>query len=116
MKERTNEEQLDLFADLLEPAARIIADKEIVRIIKSGEPPVRAISAAIKRHKEEVVEILAILDGKDPKEYKVNALTIPVRLARLLAVPEVQEFFTSLSQKEKTPFGSAMESIAADAN
>lgn len=116
MKERTNEEQLDLFADLLEPAARILADKEIVTIIKNGEPPVRAVSAAIKRHKSEVIEILAILDGEDPKEYKVNALTIPVRLARLFKIPEVQEFFTSLSQKEKAPSGSATESIAADAN
>lgn len=116
MKERTNEEQLDLFADLLEPAARVIADKEIARIVKSGEPLVRAISVAIKRHKAEVIEILAILDGEDPKEYKVNALTIPVKLARLLAIPEVQEFFTSLSRKESTPSGSAMGSTAADEN
>lgn len=111
--ERTNEQELELFADLLEPVATIIADPEISALLKRGEPPIRAIAAAIKRHKQEVVEILAITDGADPADYKVNAMTIPIKLARLLKRPEVQELFTSLSQDDDAHSGSATGSIAA---
>jgi len=48
MKERTNEEELELFADLLEPAAEIFADPAVEDAFKSGRTVASAVKVAIK--------------------------------------------------------------------
>ena len=93
--ERTNEEKLDLFCDLLEPVADILADAELAKLLKDGGKPIKAVKYAIKHHKSAVIEILALLDGEKPEEYKVNLIAIPIRLMNLLNDPQVQELFTS---------------------
>lgn len=109
-KKRTNDEALDLFADLLEPAAEIIGDKEVADILKSGDKPIKAIKVAIKKHKSAVVEVLARIDGVEPSKYEVNVLTLPVKLIELLNRPEVQELFTSQGQENAAgSFGSVTE-------
>ena len=116
MKERTNDQSLELFADLLEPFAEILQDEEVSAAFKA-EKPVRGISVAIKRHKKEVVEILARIDGKDPAEYKVNVLSLPMRLLRLVSLPEVKELFRSQGQVTTAAFsGSATENTEDGAN
>lgn len=98
MKERTNEETLDLFADLLEPFGELLADKEVAETLQSGKM-LRAASKAIKGHKSAVIEILARLDGEEPGAYKVNMFTIPKKLMALFSSPELQELFSSQPQK-----------------
>jgi hypothetical protein len=93
-----NEEALDLFADLMEPAAEILADPEISGQIGTGVAPVKIIKPAIKNHKGAVIEILARLHGQEPDEYKVNLFMLPIELTRLLTKPEVQDFLSSLAQ------------------
>ena len=44
---RTNEEQLELFADLLEPAAEFLADAEFVGMLQSGKAPIKAAAFAL---------------------------------------------------------------------
>lgn len=110
MAGRTNEESLDLFADLMEPVANIIADEEIRESVNKGEPRVRTASKAIKNHKAEVIQILALLEGVPVEEYHVNLLALPVKLVRLLSTPEVQELFTGAEQKtDAASSGSATE-------
>lgn len=112
LSEYKGEQALDMLADLIEPAAAIMADKEIARIGKSGQPRSKLIKPAIKNHKQEVIEILAILDGEDPEDYaeKVNLFTLPAKLLEILNDPDLMSLFTLQGQnKEETNSGSATE-------
>jgi len=116
LSEYKGEQALDMLADLIEPAAAIMADKEIATLVKSGAPQIKIIKPAIKNHKPEVIEILAILDGEDPAEYaeKVNLFTLPFKLLEILNDPDLMGLFTSQGQKkEETSSGSATESTEA---
>ena len=93
-----NEEALDLFADLMEPAAEILADPEVSGKIGTGVPLGKIIKPAIKNHKAAVIEILARLHGQEPEDYKVNVLMLPIELTRFLNTPEAQDFLSSLAQ------------------
>lgn len=98
MKERnlSNEESLDLFADLLEPVAEILADKDVKEAFESKK--ICGVKLAIKNHKAEVIQILALVDGIPVEEYKVSVFTLPMKLLELLNKPEVSELFQSQGQ------------------
>lgn len=106
------EQALDMLADLIEPAAAIMADKEISNAVKANLPKIKIVKAAIKNHKPEVIEIMAILDGKEPKEYadKVTLFTLPAKLLEILNDPDLMSLFTLQGQKTETLSGSATES------
>ncbi len=108
---RTNEEQLELFADLIEPCAEILSDKELAAAFQSGNRA-KAIKLGIKNHKSAVIEILARIDGVDVGAYKVP--TPPVLAMKILSLfnnPEIAELFTPQAQNETaTHSGSATES------
>ncbi len=112
LSEYKGEQALDMLADLMEPVATIMSDREIERIAKSDLPKIKLVKAVIKNHKHEVIEILAILDGADPKEYaeKVNLFTLPVKLLEILNDPDLTSLFTLQGQKTETLSGSATES------
>lgn len=95
MSERSNEESLDLFADLLEPVSEILVDPEIAELWKSDAKRVSIVSKAIKNHKQTIIKILSLIDGVPEAEYKVNLLTLPIKVLNLLNNPMVQELFTS---------------------
>ena len=96
---RTNEEQRDLFAALIEPAADIMSDKQIAQILQGGGKKITAVKLALKNHKPAIIEILAHLDGVEPTEYKVpNPLTLTAKIIQFLNNPEVVELFTSQEQ------------------
>lgn len=106
------EQALDLLADIIEPIAMIMADKEIIAIANSGKPVIKIIKPMIKNHKKEVIEIMAVLDGEDPESYekKIDIFTLPVKLVTIINDPYIKDLFTSQGQnKEETNSGSAME-------
>lgn len=112
------EEALDLLADIIEPAAAIMADKEVAQISRSGGPVIKLIKPMIKNHKKEVIEILAVLDGEDPKEYakKVNLFTLPKKLLDVVNDPDMRNLFSSQGQNaEETSSTSATGSIEGNA-
>lgn len=96
---RTNEEALEVFADILEPAGEIIGDEDVKRAFKAGER-MKAVKLAIKGHKSAIIEILARLDGVEPKDYKVGVFTLPAKVIALLNNPEVTGLFTGAEQNE----------------
>lgn len=115
MRERTNEETLDLFADLLEPFSEILSDNAVSEPIRKGQKPIKAVKVAIKNHKNAVIEILALLDDKDPEEYKVNLFTLPVKLLELFSQPGVMELFIMQGRmSDGGSSGSAMENTEGD--
>ncbi len=105
-----NGRALDAFADMLEPASLILADTDVRDQFRAGKR-IPAIRTAIKKHKKEVVEVLAALDGVDPAEYKVNVWTLPKKLIEIFNDPEVAGLFSFPSPNER-PSGDTSENIA----
>ena len=118
MKQRTNEEQLDLFAELLEPSAEIFSDKEVAKILQGKGKPITAVKLAIKNHKSAVVALLAALDGVSAEDYIVPAPPVlAVKLLNFLNDPDLQQLFTSPAQQNAAASsGSDMESTEDGAN
>lgn len=107
------EEALDLIAELLEPIAKIMSDKQIADAYQKVSK-LEAIKIAIKNHKTEVIEILAILDGEDPAEYEVNFFTLPIKILEILNDPELIKLFGLQGQTGGAiSSGSVSENIGA---
>lgn len=97
MSDRTNEEALDLFADILEPAAEIFCDMDVMNAFEANK--IRGIKLAIKSHKKAVIEIMARIDGVDVSDYKVNLLALPAKILAFFNKPEMSALFTLQDQK-----------------
>ena len=92
---RSNEENLDLFADLMEPVAEILTDPEVTEKVKGGGKPIQAVKAAIKGHHDAVITILALLEGVEVEDYTVPPpAALLVKIMNLVNDPMVQEVFT----------------------
>lgn len=103
------EQALDVLGDIIEPAVRIMKDQKIAAAARAGNT-LEIVRILCKDHKQEVITMLAILDGEDPATYEVGLLTLPAKLMELLNDPEVQRLFTPRGQtEEKTSSGSASE-------
>lgn len=108
LSEYRDGEALDLLADLIEPVSSILADKDISKLQKNGASVARIASAAIKGHKDEVLRIMAALDGVPFEEYHCNLLTLPKRLIEILNDKDLLDFFNSQGQtQEPNSSGSA---------
>lgn len=110
---RTNEENLDLFAELLEPCAEIFTDPEVKENAQKGETRIKAIKAAIKNHKQAVILLLAAIEGIDVDEYIVPPpLQFMRKLLEIINRPDVQELFTLQGLNDiAASSGSASENI-----
>ena len=116
------EEALDVLADIIEPLAMIISDKEIQELARQeNTPAMKFIKPAIKNHKKELIEILARLENQPVEEYEetVNLFTLPMQILDLVNDPEVQSLFRSQGKSKLTSLASsspAMESTEAKGN
>lgn len=108
----SNEESLDLFADLLEPVAEILSDDEVKRAFRKKQ--VKGVKVAIKNHKAAIIEILALLDGVPVEEYRVNVLTLPLKVIELLNKPEVASLFQSLGQEKDAAASGSVTATTGD--
>ena len=93
LSEYKNEEALDLLAEIIEPTAIILADKEFLNSLKINK--MEAIKYIIKSHKKEVIEVLAALEGVPVKDYECTILTLPATLMQIVNDPELLDFFKS---------------------
>lgn len=100
LSEYKGEEAIELLADIIEPAAKILADKECAAALKNKEIT-KAVKIGLKAHKREVIEIMAALDGVPVDQYEVNLFTLPVKLLELLNDPDLMAFFDMQGQKKK---------------
>ena len=113
--ELENEDAVDMLADILEPACKIMANEEVQKAYRSKKPKLLIIKTMLKECKESVVELLAIINGKDPKEYKCTIPSIIKDLLSLLNDENVQVLFQSQSQNIiKTSSGSATENTEVE--
>ena len=98
LSEYRDEEALDLMADLLEPFVKIFGDEEFAKQYRAGKT-LQAVKVAIKGHKKDVKEILAIMEGVPLEEYHCDILTLPMRLLEILNDEKLQQVFTSQVQE-----------------
>lgn len=90
------DEAIELWADLIDPIARIIADDEIAKVYKT-QPKIVVAKEILKRHKSEATEILTRIDPAP-----LNGLNIITRIIALLVdietADETKGFFESAGQ------------------
>lgn len=109
------DEAIELWADMLEPMARILADTKIKELYQSGKPKLLLAKEILKEHKEEAVEIINRID---PTPF--NALTLISRVIGILSeieeTEELKTFFDTGEQAtmEEESFGSATESTEGE--
>lgn len=118
--DRTNAQKLELFADLLEPVGAIIMDKAWAVKWQAGDK-FGAIRAAIKGHTDQVVEILARIEGKDPATYQIDGMALFIKLTAMFNRPDLDgmagSLFTSQPQTAGDgPSGAATETTGDGAN
>lgn len=89
---------IEVVADIIDPVTKIMADAEI-RILaemKPKPPTIRIVKTVLKRQKEAILEILAILHGEDPKTYKPSVIELPILLINLFNEVQANEELMSL--------------------
>lgn len=98
LHELEGEQALEVLADLLDPAAEIFQDEEIVAALRGDGSRLEKIKVVLKKKPKAVIKLMAILDGEDPETYKVNVFTLPVKIIQLLNDPLLADLFTSQGQ------------------
>lgn len=106
-----DEQALDLLAEVFEPAVTIMSDNEFLTAFDKNR--LQAVKIAIKNHKNEVMQILAAMEGVPVEEYHCSIFVLPIRLGEIIMQimnnPDLMAFFTPQGEKKsKTSFGSAM--------
>lgn len=105
-----DEQALDLLAEVFEPAIAIMSDDEFLTAFDKNR--LQAVKIAIKNHKNEVMQILAAMEGVPVEEYHCSIFVLPIRLGEIIIQimnnPDLMAFFTPQGEKKsKTSFGSA---------
>lgn len=73
------DEAIELWADLLDPISAILSDKEVAKIVRSGQNKMSIVNAILKSHKADAEKILLRIDPEP-----LDGLNIVVRLVELL--------------------------------
>lgn len=98
LSEIKGEQAIDVLADLLDPIAEVLTDKEFINAFNTGEQKIKIVRLVLKKHKKAALTALAVLDGVDPEEYKPSLIEIPKKLLDLLNDPELTNLFPSAPQ------------------
>ena len=110
-----DEEAIELWADLLEPMAKIVADENVMRTTRSGKPKILIAKTILANHAEEATKILLRID-----DTPIDGLNILFRLVALLKDVEncegIKSFFGYAEQgkTEDVSSGSATESTEVE--
>ena len=115
LSEIKGEDALDVLADILEPAAEIMTDKELVGLVRANKR-IKAVSFALKNHKKAVITILAVIDGENPETYSPGLAILPIKLLELFNDPDmIQVFYSQSPNEDGITSGSAMVSTGETA-
>lgn len=94
-----DDEALDVWVGILEPALKIFKDKAILKLFKDGKAPVDIAIATLKKHKKEVTEILLAID--DEPITGVNIITrLAANIECFMKEKELRNFFDLQAQRK----------------
>ena len=92
-----DEAALDLWAELLEPIAEILADKEL-KDIWANQPKIKVATHILKRHQKEALQVLKAIDNEP-----ITAVSLPKKVIDFIIdaqnTPEFKDFFNSAEQE-----------------
>lgn len=105
---------LDVLAEIADPAINIVTDKDATALFTGIKPKKgqtqheafaermrKGVPALLRSHRDDVVRILAALDGVDAKEYE-ESMTLASVMEDMLELLTDQEFASFLSSQEPT--------------
>lgn len=110
LSEFKDEQGIEVVAKLLVPIGKIAANAK--NAPKKDGTMLEFASAMLQNSPREVMEMLAILDGKDPASYHCNAGTVLVDVFNMLSDPELMMLF-GLQRQNPASSGSASETTEA---
>lgn len=90
-----NEEALELLCNLLDPISRIFSDKELAKALVDKCTKIEAVKIAIRNHKSDVIEALAVMKGVPKEEYSASLPTMMAEIFEILNDKELLDFFSS---------------------
>ena len=96
ISEIKGEQALEVLEDIIEPVTTILADEEVKTAASKSR--LEVIKVALRKYKPEIIIILALLEGEDPKTYEPSLLSIPKKLIEITDDEDVQALFTSAVQ------------------
>lgn len=109
LSEFENEKGVEVVAKLLVPIGNIVSNRDNAKA--RGGTKLEFVSAMLANNPRDVMDMLAILDEKDPKEYHCNAATVIFDVMNMLADEELLQLF-GLQRQTTTSSTSASESGA----
>lgn len=91
------EAAIDTLANLIEPVTEILADPDIKEAVEKKKPKLLIAKDLLKKHKKEVIEVLAAFNQKTYEEYvgKASLASILVETIDLLNDEDLMAFFNS---------------------
>lgn len=114
LSEVKNEDALELIAEVIDPLSSIIGDPAVKAMRSNKASKLDIMKWVLKDHPQEVLAVLAALDGEAVEDYEISALELPMRVLEILNDKELISLFTSQGQMtEKTSSGSATENTEA---
>lgn len=111
LSEYKDGEALDLIADVMEPVVSMTSNKEFMKVMNDDAVPrLVKVQTAIRTCKNEIINILAILNHVPVDEYHCSVASIIADTADLLSDEDFLGFFGTQGQKTLgTVSGSATE-------
>lgn len=105
-----NGDAIDLLADLLDPIANIASDMEFRKLVMAkNRDRARIAQYLLRNHKNDVMEVLARMNGQTVAEYDANAVQMLTQVMAILNDAEFAQFFQSQGlMNADGSFGSAM--------
>ena len=93
LSEIKGEEAIDVLAELLVPITEISKDEEVRAGFETNVA--KCVSIALKKYKKEVMEMLAVINGKTVEETaeEIDVLSLPTYLIEILSEPAIQSLF-----------------------
>lgn len=93
LSELKDGDALEVYAELLDPVTKIAVDKEFQELYNSNKPYLLIIKHLLKNHKDETMEILAIVNGKKKEEFHANFWEIPKMIKEIWDDANFQNLF-----------------------
>lgn len=113
--ELENEEMLDALIDAIDPAEKIFQNEEVLSSIQSGKSKLNTTKVILKNCKEELLDLLAVMDCTPREEYKCTLPGLLKATVEILSNRDVIDFFMSLAAI-KTAFSAATENTEENEN
>lgn len=121
LSEIKDEEAMEVLAEILDPASVLIADEEFKEAVRGSKEKkikpdrMKAVKIAITKHRDEIVKIMALLDGTPVEDFHYNVLTLPQMVLSILNDKELISFFSPQAENNsKESSGSAMVNTEGD--